>query len=123
MTKGPVQPQKRTQIKLGLPADLGSHEFKISVFTHKLSQKIIDYAQVLPNTPKARVQTRLILTPTNAKLLHKALGDTLAKYEERHGQIKVPPTLADQLFQSMKSGIPNGIDDNSVESDEDDVNE
>ncbi len=69
------------------------------------------------------MQTRLILTPTNAKLLHKALGDTLAKYEERHGQIKVPPTLADQLFQSMKSGIPNGIDDNSVESDEDDVNE
>lgn len=103
MTAGPKgQKPKRTQIKLEIPADLTAQYVNFALITHSLSEIVLDVAQVLPGTPKARVQTRLILTPTNAKLLHKALGDSIAKYEARHGEINVPPTLADQLFSSTR---------------------
>ena len=40
--------------------------------------------------PKSKVYARIIMTPMNAKLLHRALGDNLAKYEEKFGEIKTP---------------------------------
>ena len=51
---------------------------------------IVDFARVLPNVPKAKVYARIIMTPTNAKLLHRALGDNLSKFEEKFGEIKTP---------------------------------
>lgn len=104
MTAGPTgqQKPKRAQVKLEIPANLTAQYVNFALITHSLSEIIMDVAQILPGTPKARVQTRLILTPTNAKLLHKALGDSIAKYETRHGEITVPPTLADQLFSATR---------------------
>ncbi|GAB4572762.1 MAG: hypothetical protein Kow0077_13130 [Anaerolineae bacterium] len=113
MTGGPTGKQPaRTQIKVEVPPDLAAQYANFALLTHSLSEFILDFAQLLPNTPRARVQTRLILTPTNAKLLYKALGDSLAKYEARYGEIKTPPTLADQLFSSMRMGGNVGEDDN-----------
>ena len=51
---------------------------------------IVDFARVLPNVPKAKVYARIVMTPMNAKLLHKALGDNLSKFEEKYGEIKTP---------------------------------
>jgi hypothetical protein len=36
------------------------------------------------------VYSRLIMTPINAKLLHRALGENLAKFEAQYGEIKTP---------------------------------
>ncbi|NPV68080.1 MAG: DUF3467 domain-containing protein [Anaerolineae bacterium] len=92
------QPLRRAQIKVEVPADLPGQYMNLAMITHSLSEVILDFAQVLPGVFKTRVQTRLILSPTNAKLLHKALGESLAKYEAAYGEIKTPPSLADQLF-------------------------
>jgi hypothetical protein len=103
---------KRTPVKLEIPADLGAQYVNFALITHSLSEIILDFAQILPNTPKARVQSRILLTPTNAKLLHKALGESLAKFEAAHGEIGVPPTLADRLFGGVGlGGLPNDDDD------------
>ena len=61
----------------------------------------MDFARVLPNVPKARVQARIIMTPMNAKLLHRALRENLSTFEGKHGEIKLPAgaSLADQLFR------------------------
>ena len=108
MTEKPLTPPKRTQIQVELPANLSALYVNFAMITQTLSEIILDFAQVLPNTPKARVQSRLILTPTNAKLLYKALGESLERYESTHGEIKVPPTLADQLFQAVRTDLPPG---------------
>jgi len=55
----------------------------------------MDFARALPNMPKSKVYARIIMTPMNAKLLHKALGENLRKFEEKHGEIKIP----DQGFE------------------------
>lgn len=69
------------------------------------SEIILDFLQVLPNDPRAKVTQRIALTPANAKLLMNALQDNLAQFEAKHGAISLPPkpvTLADQLFQAAK---------------------
>ena len=37
--------------------------------------------------------SRIILSPSHAKRLHAVLGDTLSRYEERHGRIDPAPNL------------------------------
>ena len=83
-------PKARRQIQVELPADLEATYANFVVITHSPSEMIMDYARALPNMPKAKVYARIIMTPMNAKLVHKALGDNLAKFEEKFGEIKRP---------------------------------
>lgn len=100
----PQQPVAR-RLNLEIPADLAATYANFAIITHSPWEVFLDFAQILPNVPKARVQARLVLTPTNAKMLLTALQDNIARYEEQHGEIKVPPrpqTLADQLFGAIR---------------------
>ena len=45
----------------------------------------------MPGTPKAKVKSRIILTPEHAKRLLKALQDNVRKFEALHGPIKETP--------------------------------
>jgi hypothetical protein len=78
-----------------------------------MSEVVFDFALVLPNVSKVQVLSRLVLSPTSAKQFYKALGDMLTKYEASHGEIRVPPTLADRLFQSSRG--PGGPDEGQSE--------
>jgi hypothetical protein len=82
----------RRQIQIELPADLEAIYSNFALITHSPSELILDLARALPNAPKAKVYARVIMTPMNAKLLHKALGENLAKFEEKYGEIKTPDT-------------------------------
>jgi hypothetical protein len=92
------------RINLEIPADLPAIYANFVVITHSAWEVFLDFAQILPNLPKARVRTRLVLTPTNAKMLLKALNENIARYEAQHGEIVIPTrptTLADQLFGTV----------------------
>ena len=84
------QPPK--QINVELPKELNATYANFAIISHSPHELIIDFAQILPAMPKARVQARVLLTPINAKMLHQALGDNLAKYEKRFGVIGGQPT-------------------------------
>ena len=43
---------------------------------------------MMPGVPKAKVKSRIILTPQHAKRLMKALNDNVSKYEDQHGEIQ-----------------------------------
>ena len=88
-----AMPQRPIQIEM--PADLEAIYSNFALITHSASEVILDFARVLPNVPKTKVYARLLMTPMHAKLLHRALGDNLAKYEEKFGEIKTP----DQGFE------------------------
>ena len=60
----------------------------LALISHSNSEVIIDFARALPGLPKAKVHARIILTPHNAKALHRALGDNLSKFEAQHGTIQ-----------------------------------
>jgi hypothetical protein len=82
------QPLPQRQIQIELPSDLEAIYSNFALITHSPSEVIVDFARVLPNAPKAKVYGRIILTPMNAKLLHRALGENLIKFEEKYGEIR-----------------------------------
>lgn len=79
-----------TQLNIELPADLEAIYANFVVITHSPSEIVLDFARLLPNVPKGKVHARVLMTPMNAKLLHRALGENLKKFESQFGEIKVP---------------------------------
>ncbi len=80
--------QRPTRINIELPADLEVIYTNVTLISHSPSEMILDFARMMPNTPKAKIYARIIMTPMNAKLLHRALADNIAKFEEKYGEIK-----------------------------------
>ena len=60
----------------------------LAIITHSQSEFVIDFIKIMPGVPKARVKSRILLTPQHAKRLAKALADNVAKFEQVHGKIK-----------------------------------
>ncbi len=83
--------QKPKTIQVEIPPDVPVVYANFALINHNPSEVVIDMAQILPNMPQARVQVRIIMTPLNAKALYMALGENLAKYEARFGEIRLPP--------------------------------
>lgn len=84
----PKQPQRQIQVEL--PAALEATYANLALITHSASEVIVDFARALPNVPQAKVYARIIMTPMNAKLLHRALEENLSKFEAKYGEIKTP---------------------------------
>lgn len=82
------QPQHQIQIELGDKEAEGVYA-NLAMITNSPTEVIIDFARVMPRTPKARVLSRIIMTPMHAKLLLRALTDNIKKYENQFGEIKV----------------------------------
>ena len=105
--KAPAHQQVKVNIEV--PPDLDAIYTNLALITHTPSEIIIDFARVLPNTPKAKVYARIINTPIHAKLLLRALSENLEKYEEQFGEIKLPAdgnALAQQFFGTTKPHQP-----------------
>ncbi len=60
----------------------------LAIINHSVSEFIVDFISMMPGTPKAKVKSRIILTPQHAKRLTKALADNVKKFEQAHGEIK-----------------------------------
>ncbi|MCS7162120.1 MAG: DUF3467 domain-containing protein [Bacteroidia bacterium] len=59
----------------------------LAIISHTPGEFVIDFLQVLPGLPKARVRARIVLSPYHYKRLLLAMQDNLAKYEGRFGEI------------------------------------
>lgn len=59
------------------------------LIAHSASEFIIDFARILPGLPKAKVFSRIVMTPQHAKLLLQALDENIKKFEDRFGKIKI----------------------------------
>jgi hypothetical protein len=88
--KRQVKQPAQMHLNVELPAELEAIYSNFALITHSPSEIVIDFARMLPNVPKAKIHARILMTPMNAKLLHKALGDNLGKFEVQYGEIKTP---------------------------------
>ncbi|MDQ3051881.1 MAG: DUF3467 domain-containing protein [Bacteroidota bacterium] len=60
----------------------------LAIITHSNSEFVIDFVKVMPGVPKAKVKSRIVLTPQHAKRLLSAIADNISKFEAVHGTIK-----------------------------------
>src|SRR3978361_2572637 len=58
------------------------------IITHSHAEFIVDFVNVMPGTPKSKVKSRIILTPTHAKRFMKAMIDNVKKFEASNGTIQ-----------------------------------
>lgn len=66
----------------------------LAIINHSVSEFVVDFINIMPGTPKAKVKSRIILTPQHAKRFMKAMADNVHRYEKAHGEIKdqdMPP--------------------------------
>ena len=59
----------------------------LAIISHSSSEFVLDFIKVLPGLPKAKVKSRIMMTPQHAKRLMKALQDNIAKFESQNGVI------------------------------------
>ena len=113
-----AQPNKR-QLKVEFPANMSATYSNGVMVSQTTSEIVLDFIQILPNDARARVQSRVVMTPSGAKAFYRALGQNLERYEQAHGEIKTPPppaSLADQLFGNVsQDGDDDEGDDNDNE--------
>jgi hypothetical protein len=102
MTKPIKKPPPSGHVKVHIPANLGPTYSNFALITNSASEIIIDFAQIMPKMPQAHVKSRVVMTPSNAKLVYLALGEHLERFENQYGEIKIreKTSLADQLFRS-----------------------
>lgn len=74
----------------------------LAIISHTPAEFVIDFLQVLPGLPKAKVRSRIILSPYHYKRLLLAMQDNLAKYESRFGEIQA----RDEWFPPVSLGGP-----------------
>src|SRR5690554_3455828 len=60
----------------------------LAVINHSPTEFVVDFIQMMPGVPKARVKSRIILTPQHAKRLAHALAENVSRYENQFGEIK-----------------------------------
>ncbi len=81
----PKPPQ--INIELGEEVSEGTYA-NMAMITHSNTEFVIDFIRLMPGVPKAKVKSRIVMTPQHAKRLLRALNENIAKYESVHGPIK-----------------------------------
>ena len=103
-------PPQQINIELGDKEADGTYANLAMIHTSP-TEMIIDFARVMPRTPKARVVSRIIMTPMHAKLLWQTLEKNIKKHEEQFGEIKIhggPQTSKPIGFETNSNGEDNG---------------
>ena len=100
--KPPVQP---TKIAMDISPEIQTTYANLARIAHSPADIVLEFAHLLPGSKKAKVGSRVVMTPVSAKLLLKALNENLARYEAAFGEITLPKsnTLADNLFKPFLS--------------------
>jgi hypothetical protein len=76
------------QLNIELSEDVADGIYSnLAIITHSNAEFVIDFVRVMPGMPKARVKSRIVLTPQHAKRLLAAMRDNIDKYEAVHGII------------------------------------
>ena len=84
-----MQKQQQLAIELDEAASEGIYS-NFVLTSHTASEFILDFARMLPGLKKAKVFSRIIMTPQSAKTLHAVLGNAIGKFEESFGTIQLP---------------------------------
>jgi len=83
-----MEDNKENQLNIELTEEIAEGIYSnLAIITHSNTEFVMDFIRVMPGIPKAKVKSRIILTPKHAKRLLHALEDNIAKFEAANGVI------------------------------------
>ena len=85
-----MEEQNNNQLNIELSEEIAEGIYSnLAIITHSNSEFVVDFIRVMPGLPKAKVKSRIVLTPDHAKRLLNALEDNIAKFEMLNGVIVI----------------------------------
>ncbi|TZF82767.1 DUF3467 domain-containing protein [Pedobacter sp. BS3] len=83
-----MEEQNNNQLNIELDEQTAEGIYSnLAIITHSNTEFVLDFIRVMPGVPKAKVKSRIVLTPEHAKRLLGALEDNIAKFEAANGHI------------------------------------
>jgi hypothetical protein len=77
------------QINIELSEEIAEGVYaNLAMIAHSSSEFVIDFIRLMPGVPKAKVKSRVVITPEHARRLLHALQENVEKYEATFGTIK-----------------------------------
>ena len=93
-----MEEKKPQEVKLEIQLDeeiaQGAY-VNLAVVNHNDSEFVVDLIFVQPQTPRAKVRSRVILSPQHAKRFAAALQENINRYEQNFGEIAPAQLPAD----------------------------
>ncbi|MCV9388987.1 DUF3467 domain-containing protein [Reichenbachiella ulvae] len=81
--------KKGNQINIELSEEIAEGVYaNLAMIAHSNSEFVVDFIRLMPGVPKAKVKSRVVITPEHAKRLQAALQENIVKYEQTFGPIK-----------------------------------
>ena len=83
-----IKKEQGNKLSIELPEEVAEGTYSnLAVISHSQSEFIVDFVRMVPNVPKAKVKSRIIMTPDNAKRFLAAMADNIKKFESQFGSI------------------------------------
>lgn len=83
---------KTVQVEVDIPDELAMGAYcNLARVSHTATEFVLDGVFLPPQSRKAKVRARLILSPIHAKFLQAALAANIKMYEDKFGAITPPP--------------------------------
>lgn len=80
--------KQQQNINVELTEDVANGKYcNLAIVNHSPTEFVLDFINLMPGAPKAKVQSRIIMSPSHAKRLYAALADNLHKFESANGDI------------------------------------
>ncbi len=67
------------------------------IISHSQEEFIVDFARIMPGKEEAKVVSRIIMTPKNAKNFLSAMNSNIFGYEKQYGEIVIPQNPAERF--------------------------
>jgi hypothetical protein len=79
---------KEVKLEIQLDEEVAQGVYaNLAVVNHNESEFVVDFIFVQPQAPRAKVRSRVILSPQHAKRLVAALDENVGRYEQNFGEI------------------------------------
>lgn len=83
--------KKDNQLQIELKEEIAEGVYaNLAIIAHSTSEFVFDFVRMMPGVSKAKVKSRIVMTPEHAKRLALALQDNLMRYEAQFGEIRLP---------------------------------
>jgi hypothetical protein len=86
--------EQEVKLEIQIDDDVAAGQYiNMAVVNHNDSEFVLDCIYVQPQAPKAKVSSRLIMSPRHAKRLLAVLQKNVSAYEQRYGAIQLEATV------------------------------
>ncbi len=86
-----MENENKNQINIEITDEIAEGIYSnLAMISHSPTEFVVDFVRIMPNAPKAKVKSRIVLTPQHAKRFCKAMMENIKRYEQTFGTIQEP---------------------------------